>query len=149
MSGLFPVHHTKQFLGIPAYIPCVGLANDTSITAIASYIAANPTTAEGRILGAVNTPNFYAKPKLADFSSRGPMRDYFTKEEFGLQKPDVTAPGIQVLAGYSPLASELPGLWEVIQGTSMSSPHAAGVFALARQKWPNLSAGKVIGGSAS
>src|SRR5207248_304920 len=63
---------------------------------------------------------------MASFSSRGPTGDFI--------KPDVTAPGIQVLAGTTPQPDQTtadngpPGnLFMAIAGTSMSSPHAAGV----------------------
>jgi hypothetical protein len=57
-------------------------------------------------------------------------------------KPDVTAPGIQILAGNSPTPDPVfvPGeLFQAIAGTSMSSPHVAGIFALLKQAHPDWS----------
>jgi subtilisin family serine protease len=72
---------------------------------------------------------------MASFSSRGPTGDWI--------KPDVTAPGIQVLAGMTPQPdSTTPtngpagNLYQAIAGTSMSSPHAAGVSALVKAAHP-------------
>ena len=70
---------------------------------------------------------------MASFSSRGPLGDWI--------KPDVTAPGVQVLAGMTPQPSGItngpPGnLYQAIAGTSMSSPHAAGVSALVKAAHP-------------
>ena len=70
---------------------------------------------------------------MAAFSSRGPLGDWI--------KPDVTAPGIQVLAGMTPQPTGTvngpPGnLYQAIAGTSMSSPHAAGVSALVKAVHP-------------
>jgi hypothetical protein len=72
---------------------------------------------------------------MATFSSRGPTGDWI--------KPDVTAPGIQVLAGMTPQPDQTtadngpPGnLFQAIAGTSMSSPHAAGVSALVKAAHP-------------
>jgi len=65
---------------------------------------------------------------LSGFTSRGPGLD----NSF---KPDVAAPGdaIQsVSAGSGDGAT-------ILSGTSMASPHVAGVAALLKQKWPNLS----------
>jgi subtilisin family serine protease len=74
--------------------------------------------------------------KMADFSSRGP--NFYPD----LVKPDVTAPGVNILAGNTPtpiLGS--PGeLFQSISGTSMSSPHVAGLFALLKQAHPDWSA---------
>ncbi|MGH3520781.1 MAG: S8 family serine peptidase, partial [Haloechinothrix sp.] len=64
---------------------------------------------------------------LAAFSSRGPNQPVP-----GVIKPDVTAPGVDVLAAVhstDPSASPEYGL---LSGTSMSSPHAAGAAALVR-----------------
>ena len=72
------------------------------------------------------------------FSSRGP-----NPVASDIIKPDITAPGIQILAGYSPTPNpgSLQGeLFAAIAGTSMSSPHIAGVFALLKQAHPDWSA---------
>jgi hypothetical protein len=71
---------------------------------------------------------------MAAFSSRGPTGDWI--------KPDVTAPGIQVLAGMTPQPTGTvngpPGnLYQAIAGTSMSSPHSAGVSALVKAAHPS------------
>jgi len=71
---------------------------------------------------------------MAAFSSRGPQADFI--------KPDVTAPGIQVLAGMTPQPTGTvngpPGnLYQAIAGTSMSSPHAAGASALVKAAHPD------------
>jgi len=63
--------------------------------------------------------------RLADFSSRGPAPD-------GSTKPDVAAPGVDVL-------SALPGnTYGVLSGTSMATPHVAGVVALMWSANPKL-----------
>jgi subtilisin family serine protease len=80
-----------------------------------------------------------AKPStpdvMASFSSRGPNGDWV--------KPDVTAPGVQVLAGTTPEPDQTtadngpPGnLYMAIAGTSMATPHAAGISALVRAAHP-------------
>ena len=66
-------------------------------------------------------------PEMAVFSSRGP-----NGAAADVIKPDVTAPGVQILAGNSPtpFIGAAGELFQAIQGTSMSSPHVAGVGAL-------------------
>jgi len=77
-------------------------------------------------------------PSMTGFSSRGP-----NSVAGDIIKPDVTAPGLQILAGGSPFvdAGEVTGeLFQAIAGTSMSSPHVAGLFALLKQAHPDWSA---------
>jgi hypothetical protein len=77
-------------------------------------------------------------PSMTIFSSRGP--DPVAED---IIKPDITAPGIQILAGNSPTPdpdSTPPGeLFQAIAGTSQASPHIAGVFALMDQAHPDWS----------
>jgi subtilisin family serine protease len=73
---------------------------------------------------------------MADFSSRGP-----TGVAPSIIKPDVTAPGVNILAGNTPTPTlGAPGqLFQSISGTSMASPHVAGVLALIKQAHPDWS----------
>jgi subtilisin family serine protease len=78
--------------------------------------------------------------QMTTFSSRGPVG--------GFIKPDVTAPGLQVLAGDTPAPLDIgfgpPGqLFQSIAGTSMSSPYAAGVAALIKAVHPGWTPGQV------
>ncbi len=77
---------------------------------------------------------------MAGFSSRGPLGDWL--------KPDITAPGVQILAGHTPASVDLatgpPGqLFQAIAGTSMSSPHSAGASALVKAAHPTWSPAQV------
>lgn len=70
---------------------------------------------------------------LADFSSRGPT----TVD--GYMKPDVTAPGVQIdsaLVGYlDAMVGHGAPRYGSISGTSMATPHVAGLLACARQMY--------------
>ncbi len=80
---------------------------------------------------------------MAPFSSRGGPG-----QTLGISKPDVTAPGVQILAGHTPLPEDvnggLPGeLFQAIQGTSMSAPHSTGSAALVKAANPSWGPGAI------
>ena len=54
-------------------------------------------------------------------------------------KPDVIAPGQDILAGVAPPGQQRPRLFNVYSGTSMSSPHVAGLAALLKDLHPDWS----------
>jgi subtilisin family serine protease len=72
---------------------------------------------------------------MGSFSSRGPgpVPDIF--------KPDLTAPGINILAGSTPdAANSVAGeFFAFLTGTSMAAPHISGVAALLKQGHPDWS----------
>ncbi len=77
---------------------------------------------------------------MAGFSSRGPLGDFL--------KPDIAAPGVQILAGHTPMSQELATgphgqLFQAIAGTSMSSPHSAGIAALVKASHPGWTPGQI------
>lgn len=69
--------------------------------------------------------------RVAVFSSRGPNGG-----APDIIKPDVAAPGVNIVAGVSPVLSG-GNLFGALSGTSMASPHVAGVFALLKQAHPD------------
>lgn len=71
------------------------------------------------------------QPQIAGFSSRGPL----LATDSDLLKPDVSAPGVNILAGVSPIGSA-GAQFGLLSGTSMASPHVAGFAALLLGKNP-------------
>jgi subtilisin family serine protease len=65
---------------------------------------------------------------MADFSSRGPV----TADGSGRTKPDIVAPGVQILS------STPEGTYAKFSGTSMAGPHVVGVVALIWSAQPSL-----------
>jgi hypothetical protein len=105
--------------------------------AIRNFGNANPTTATAQIpyppVGIPNTPD-----ALGSFSSRGPAGS------FDLIKPDITAPGVDILSAVS--GTTLTGSEQAIDvysGTSMAAPHNAGAALLVRQARPTWTPSEV------
>ncbi|KAK6160022.1 hypothetical protein DH2020_003403 [Rehmannia glutinosa] len=81
-------------------------------------------------------------PLVASFSSKGPNPIIAD-----ILKPDITAPGVEILAAYSPVApvssnyisDERSVKYNVLSGTSMSAPHAAGAAAYVKSVHPDWS----------
>ncbi|MDO5634687.1 MAG: S8 family serine peptidase [Micrococcus sp.] len=75
-------------------------------------------------------------PQVAGFSSRGPSNA--VNQEF--LNPDVAAPGVNVIAGVSPLDPGYDGNeFGLMSGTSMAAPNVAGMAALMVGKNPSWS----------
>ncbi|EPS63009.1 subtilisin-like protease preproenzyme [Genlisea aurea] len=80
-------------------------------------------------------------PKLTSYSSRGPS---FSSP--AVLKPDVLAPGDLIIASWPPKipitalqSTDLFNKFNILSGTSMSCPHAAGVAALIKSQKPSWS----------
>ncbi|KAI5439184.1 subtilisin-like protease SBT5.4 [Lathyrus oleraceus] len=96
-------------------------------------------------LGYIHPPmtklNKQPAPTMAGFSSRGP--NSITSE---ILKPDITAPGVEIIAAYSEGIgpTELPidkrrVPFMTMSGTSMSCPHVAGIVGLLKTLHPDWS----------
>src|SRR5205807_1103767 len=115
-----------------AAIPVVGISRDNgNFLKCDSVMGSDPTGVSAQKIR-VNASKVF-KPLIADFSSRGPVQGA------GQVKPDVSAPGVNILAA-APPASALAVLatganganYIAISGTSMATPHTSGAVALVR-----------------
>jgi subtilisin family serine protease len=131
--GMIMVNTSPNSLNADIHpIPTVHV-NDVDGAAIKAYVssAAHPTAA---ILADVNTGSKTKVPEVADFSSRGPS----LTTGGDILKPDLAAPGVDVIAAVAP-PFNYGRSWDAYSGTSMSSPHVAGVAALLKSAHPTWS----------
>ncbi|MEM8618835.1 MAG: S8 family serine peptidase [Actinomycetota bacterium] len=115
-------------------IPSVHVDAESGIH-VADYIAAAGDDAVALLGDAAPAPS--QGSVMAGFSSRGE-----NDAAPDIIKPDITAPGVNIMAGTSPFQSIGPAgeLYSPMSGTSMSSPHVAGVFAVLREANPDWTA---------
>ncbi|XP_047093725.1 subtilisin-like protease 4 [Lolium rigidum] len=123
----------------PHVLPASHVSYDAG-TKIAAYVnsTATPTASiafKGTVMGASPAP------AVTFFSSRGPSR-----ASPGILKPDITGPGMNILAAWAPSESHTEfsdgdvGLsFFVESGTSMSTPHLSGIAALLKGLHPDWS----------
>lgn len=104
-------------------LPAIHLSFDDGDT-LKTLLASAGGGILGELLGTERVLDPSSGDITASFSSRGPNRP-----APGVLKPDLTAPGVQVLAAGLPLQNE-NATFSTISGTSMSAPHAAGAAAL-------------------
>lgn len=105
--------------------------------AVLAYVqggADRPITLTGENTTDETTP----VPQIAGFSSRGPMQ----ADGSDVMKPDVAAPGVAILAATNNAKKDKP-TFGILSGTSMASPHVAGLGALYLGERPTASPAEV------
>lgn len=124
-------------------VPTVHLSQANG-NAVKAYVVSQAAAANAAFATYYNRP--VPAPIMIDFSSRGPNLG-----DPNVLKPDLTAPGVDVIASVTPALTPAqhmavaagtlvpPGEFASYQGTSMSSPHVAGVALLLRQAHPDWS----------
>ncbi len=132
LTNVTPASLDNDFHSVPTvHVP------DTARPAVLAYVqggADRPVTLIGENVTGIETP----VPQVAGFSSRGPM----LADGSDVIKPDITAPGVAILAATHNGPDEDP-TFGILSGTSMSSPQVAGLAALYLSEKPNATPAEV------
>lgn len=104
---------------------------------LSQEIAADPKNATVTFPAALDAPILKNADELAGFSSTGPVKDWTIK-------PDVVAPGVDILSTapfdvYEPENTDYSYQYMQMSGTSMATPHVAGIAALVLAAHPDYS----------
>nr|POF27184.1 subtilisin-like protease sbt4.4 [Quercus suber] len=136
--GVIMLNDERKDVALVFPLPASTLAID-QYGALQSFLSSTKNP-KGSILKSEATKNTHA-PVVASFSARGPnsVVGY-------ILKPDISAPGIDILAAYSPDASpsgvdddKRSVKYSILSGTSMACPHVAGAAAYLKTFHPDWS----------
>ncbi len=117
------------------FLPAIHIG-DTAASALRDWLSNNTDTM------ATITPSELTYDEengdiMADFSSRGPQL------AFSVLKPDITAPGVNIMGAEANGQALSAPEYQIISGTSMSSPHNAGAGALLAAAHPDWTAPEI------
>jgi subtilisin family serine protease len=123
-TGMILVNKTPASLDNDFHsVPTVHISDEYR-TALLDYVR-NTADATATLVGDNVTGKETPTPQIAGFSSHGPM----LADGADVIKPDVSAPGVAILAATNNAKGSAP-TFGFMSGTSMSSPHVAGLGAL-------------------
>ncbi|KAJ7559871.1 hypothetical protein O6H91_04G104400 [Diphasiastrum complanatum] len=144
----------QRFIPVAVEFPAITIPSVNDSLAILKYYYTSRersatgvmigTGAQAKILGGQQANFSSIPPQVTTFSSRGPDVDSSDMNVADLLKPNIMAPGHLIWAAWSSIGeSTSDGLkaqnFAMISGTSMATPHIAGIAALVKQKYPDFS----------
>lgn len=119
--GMILIDEIGQNLAVPFMIPGAIVNNKVGAKILAYINTTRFPTAY--ILPAETVLGLRPAPQISAFSSKGP--NTLTPD---ILKPDLTAPGLNILAAWSPVKKGMH--FNIASGTSMACPHVTGIAAL-------------------
>lgn len=141
-AGAIAAVVVNNVAGDPTAMGLGGIANEPTIPAyMAALVNKTSLVAANGLPATLGAAQSYFQTSnsdiMAGFSSQGP-----TDVDFRV-KPDVVAPGVNVLSSIPQAFCAAPPCFAFFSGTSMATPHLAGSAAVVRQLHPTWSAADV------
>ncbi|WP_030487439.1 S8 family serine peptidase [Micromonospora chokoriensis] len=133
---LFATENTELVNSVYDF-PVLYLNTEAQSGKLFTYLMNHPTDGTGVLRAGGNGGSVAGEPSVADFSSRGPDQMHY-----GVLKPDLIAPGVDVIAAVAPSGNGGRN-YDAYSGTSMASPYVAGTAAILRAQHPDWSPGMV------
>lgn len=124
----------------PHVLPASEVSFADGLKIIAYIDSTKNATASLSFQGTLFGPSPTPAPAIASFSSRGP-----NKASPGILKPDIAGPGVNVLAAWPSTVSIIVNslspqfIFNIVSGTSMATPHLAGIATLIKAAHPDWS----------
>jgi minor extracellular serine protease Vpr len=142
-AGAVAVIVANNVKGDPIAMGLGGIANEPTVPA---YMVSQDNGSAMKGLGDGTSTTIKAEKAylqtgndnfMAGFSSQGP-----TDVDFRV-KPDAVAPGVNVLSAQPNGSCKTPPCWAFFQGTSMATPHLAGIAAVVKSQHLGWSAAEI------
>ncbi|XP_020596779.1 subtilisin-like protease SBT5.3 [Phalaenopsis equestris] len=128
--GMILVDDIEDDVALPFVIPAATVGKKAGERI--QYYVKRIKKARSLILPTRTVMGSRSAPRIAAFSSKGP--NLLTP---GVLKPDIAAPGLNILAAWSPADKKLES--NILSGTSMACPHITGLAALIKAVHPSWS----------
>ncbi|PON71967.1 Subtilase [Parasponia andersonii] len=123
---------TRSLYSCSADFPCVQVSYDIAMQIL--YYIRTTKSPKVRISPTKTHDGRPVSTNLAYFSSRGP-----SSVAPAVLKPDIAAPGVNILSAVSPSDPKTKNAFAFMSGTSMATPHVSGIVALLKTLHPDWS----------
>ncbi|XP_042520489.1 subtilisin-like protease SBT5.4 [Macadamia integrifolia] len=144
MGGEFSSSTAQEAGAVGVIVVNVVVVDEMSPTLPTSQLSAKESLALYKYMNSTKAPTANILPRTELGAKQAPLMAYFSSVgpntvTPGILKPDVTAPGVDIIASVVGTKTKPNGVFSTMSGTSMSCPHVSGVSALLKKLYPHWS----------